>query len=456
MTAAERIAEWALDLSLADVPQEVVEQAKLHALDAIGCGYAASALGVATQGRVAMLELGGEPQSSVIGVEECLPAPNAAFANAMLCHALDYDDTHPHSLAHISVVVVPAALAAAEARGASGGDLVAALIAGNEIVARVGAAATGLFHDRGFHPTSVCGIFGGTAAAARLADADAATAVSALGIAASFAGGLFAYLNDGTPTKPLHPGWAAHGSLLAARLAALGGEGPPGAIDGRFGFYNAFAGLEPGAMPIEDELADLGERWETLRIAYKAFPACHFIHGSLGATAGLGPLDPDEIEDILVTIPQTGVPLVLEPADKKMLPRSVYEAKLSLQYSTARMLVHGNAGLPAYSEEAIADQRVLALAAKVRHESKEFASYPGGFPGGVRITMRDGRMLEAELLHERGAAENPLTAEQIRAKVRENAELALDEQRVAALEDAIVHLDELESVRGLLNEGVLA
>jgi 2-methylcitrate dehydratase PrpD len=449
--AAERIAEWAVGLTLEDVPEDVVEQAKLHLLDTIGCGFAASAVGVATEGRTAMAELGGEPQASVIGLDEALPAPSAAFANAMLCHALDYDDTHPDSLAHIGVVVVPAALAAAEAGGASGRDFVAGLLVGNEVVARIGAAASGLFHERGFHPTSVCGVFGGTSAVARVAGADAATATSALGIAASFASGVFAYLNDGTPTKPIHPGWAAHGSLLAARLSALGSEGPPGAIDGRFGLYNAYVGLAPGEEgPIAEQLSDLGTRWETRRIAYKAFPACHFTHGSLAATAGLGRLDPDEIEDILVTVPATGVPLVLEPAEQKMAPRTVYEAKFSLQYSTARMLVHGSAGLSAYTSEAIADPRVLALASNVRYEIKEFSSYPGAFPGGVRITMRDGRVLEGELLYERGAAENPLTPEEIRAKFRENAGLALDPAEVEALEEAIVRVDELESVRGLL------
>ena len=456
MTAAQTIAEWATRLAPEDVPEDVLEHAKLHFLDAIGCGYAASALGVATEGRSAMAELGGEPQASVVGLDAALPAPNAALANAMLCHGLDYDDTHSDSVSHVSVVVCPAALATAEAQGSSGAELLTAIVAGNEVVTRVGMAASGRFHARGFHPTAVCGIFGGTAAAARLIGADAPATASALGIAGSFAGGLFAYLNDATATKPFHPAWAAHGSVLAARLASLGGEGPPGVIEGRFGLYPAFVGAEQGEIPIAEQLADLGSRWETTRIAYKPYPACHFIHGSLGATARLSPLDPDGIEEVLVTVPAAGVSLVLEPADKKVAPRTVYEAKFSLQYSTAAMLVTGAAGLSAYSDEAIADPRVLDLARRVRYETKEYETYPAAFPGGVRITMRDGRVLEAELPHQRGGPENPLSADEVRAKFHENAGLALPEAAVDSLEEAILSLEQLEDVTGLLRQPVAA
>src|SRR5207237_6426497 len=157
----------------------------------------------------------------------------------------------------------------------------------------------------------------------------------ALGIAGSFAGGLFAYLDDATPTKPMHPAWAAHGGLLATRLASLGAEGPPGVFENRFGIYYAFVGATQGEVDLAAQLEDLGSRWETLRIAYKPYPACHFIHGSLGATAALvGQLEPDEIEEIVVTVPEAAVPLRLEPAASKHAPPSEYEPKFTRQYPT--------------------------------------------------------------------------------------------------------------------------
>jgi 2-methylcitrate dehydratase PrpD len=450
-TAAQRLAEFTGSLAFDEIPPDVVETAKLHLLDTLGCGLAAHGLGVATEGRTAMAELGGETQASVIGLDAGLPAANAAFANAMLCHGLDFDDTHSESIAHVSVVVCPAAVAAGEAAGASGRELLAAIVGGNEVVTRVGMAASGAFHARGFHPTAICGIFGATTAAARLAGAGAEATTSALGIAGSFAGGLFAYLDDATPTKPMHPAWAAHGGLLATRLATLGAEGPPGVLEGRFGVYHAFVGAEKDEIDVGGQLDDLGSRWETLRIAIKPYPACHFIHGSLGATASLlGSVSPDEVADILVWVPAAGVPLVLEPAETKLAPRSEYEAKFSLQYSTAAMLVHGRVGVSSYSDEAIADPRVLALAAKVRHEVREYDSYPAAFPGGVRITTTDGRVVEADLPYQRGGPENPMTADEIRAKFRENASLALDDAQVESLEDAVMSVEERSDVRGLL------
>jgi 2-methylcitrate dehydratase PrpD len=453
MTAAERFAAWALELDLDAVPPDVVAAAKLHVLDVVGCGLAAHGLGVATEGRTAMTELGGEPEASVIGLGTGLPAPNAAFANAMLCHGLDFDDTHSDSVSHVSTVVVPAALALAEARDADGRELLTAIVAGNEIVTRIGMATPGAFHARGFHPTAICGIFGATAAAARLRGVSAADAASAFGIAGSMASGLFAYLDDGTATKPIHPAWAAHGALLAARLTELGAEGPPGVLEGRFGVFHAFVDTR---IDLEPQLADLGEHWETPRIAFKSYPACHFVHGSLGATASLlDGLDPAEIEDVVVIVPEAGVSLVLEPAASKVAPRTDYEGKFSLQYSTAAMLVHGRVGLTTYTTEALADTRVLELARKVRYETKEYASYPAAFPGGVRIRLRDGRTLDADLPHQLGAPENPMSEEQVREKFRENAALAGG--GFERLEETVLALEEAADVRGLLAaQGVAA
>jgi 2-methylcitrate dehydratase PrpD len=453
MTAAERFAAWALELDLDAVPPDVAAAAKLHVLDVLGCGLAAHGLGVATEGRRAMTELGGEPEASVIGLGTGLPAPNAAFANAMLCHGLDFDDTHSDSVSHVSTVVVPAALALAEARDADGRELLTAIVAGNEIVTRIGMATPGAFHARGFHPTAICGIFGATAAAARLRGVSAADAASAFGIAGSMASGLFAYLDDGTATKPIHPAWAAHGALLAARLAELGAEGPPGVLEGRFGVFHAFVDTR---IDLEPQLADLGEHWETPRIAFKSYPACHFVHGSLGATASLlDGLEPAEIEDVVVIVPEAGVSLVLEPAASKVAPRTDYEGKFSLQYSTAAMLVHGRVGLTTYTTEALADTRVLELARKVRYETKEYASYPAAFPGGVRIRLRDGRTLDADLPHQLGAPENPMSEEQVREKFRENAALAGG--GFERLEETVLALEEAADVRGLLAaQGVAA
>ncbi|HEY5057521.1 MAG TPA: MmgE/PrpD family protein [Gaiellaceae bacterium] len=440
---AARLAEWALALRPDEIPAAVREAAKLHLVDALGCGLAASALGIATEGRTIALEQGGRGEATVIGGEAAVPAASAALANGMLCHALDFDDTHADSVCHVSVVVVPAALAAAEAAHVAGAELLTAVVAGTELVARIGMAASGAFHARGFHPTSICGVFGAAAVAARLSGLDARTATSALGLAGSAASGLFAYLDDGTPTKPVHAGLAAQAGLVAARLAALGAEGPPSVLEARFGVYRAFADAD--ADTLDDQLDDLGERWETPRSAFKKYPCCHYSHGSLGATARLVAEhrpDPARIREIEVSVPPgPAASLVLEPTAEKQAPRTTYEAKFSLQYSTAALLVTGRLDVETYTDAALRDPAVLALAQRVRYRVRDFGNASHAFPGGVRIVLDDGSELAAELAFQEGAPENPLGRVEVEAKFRANARPALGDAGADELLLALRDLD---------------
>jgi len=453
-TAAERLAAFTTDLAYEAIPADVVEAAKLHLLDTLGCGLAAHALDVATAGRAAAAEMAGivgPAGATVIGLGRGLPAAPAAFANAMLCHGLDFDDTHGDAVCHVSVVVGPAALAVGEARGAPGRDVVAALVGGSEVVARLGMAAGGLFHRRGFHPTSVCGIFGATAAAARLGGLDPPATTRALGIAGSLASGLLAFLEDGSPTKPIHPGWAAHGAVMAARLVAHGAAGPAAVLESRHGLYDAFVGQDGQAL--ERELSDLGARWETPRIAYKPYPACHYAHGVLGAAeraTGGRALPPDDIAEVVVTVPEAAVPVVLEPAEVKAAPRTDYEGKFSLPYSTAAMLVRGAVDVATYTEAAIGEPVVLDVARRVRYEVRPYPTAGRAFPGGIRIRLRDGRTLEADCPHQKGAPENPLSPADVAAKFRRNAGLALPPAAVAALEAAVLGLERVRDLTAAL------
>lgn len=448
-TVAEQLADFTSSLSVDTLPAEVVDAAKLHALDTLGCGLAAFAVGVASGAREAVLEEGATGPATAIGVPDGVPSTDAAFYNAVTCHALDFDDTHTGSVAHVSVAVIPAALAAADAYGAGGADLLAAIVAGNEVVNRLGMAAGPLFHNVGFHPTAILGVFGATAATARLRGLDAATTRQALGIAGSLAAGVLEHLSDGSSTKRLHPGFAARSGVLASRLAAFGETGPSTVIEGRFGLYNAF--LRRSDLDIDGQLADLGERWETPNIAYKPYPACHFLHAAVDATAEAtsGGVDVDDIEEIVAVAPADVVPIVLEPLAAKHAPRSEYDAKFSLPYSVAHQLVHGKVDVMTYVGDAIREPRVLELARRVRYETKDFPTFGEAFPGGVRVRLKDGSVLEAELPHQRGGAGNPLTAGEVRAKYAGNAGLALAADDVSALENAVLRLEELPTTEAL-------
>ena len=441
-TASERLAAFSGALTLDAVPPAVRQAATLHLLDALGTGLAAHALGVATEGRAILDDLGGPGPATVIGRPRPVQPAAAAFANAMLCHGLDYDDTHGPSICHVTTVVGPAALAAGQAARRSGAEVLAAQVAGSEVVTRLGAAASGVFHARGFHPTSVCGIFGATVAAARLTGLGEAATAEALGVAGSLASGLLAFLADGTPTKPIQAGWASHGAVVAARLAGAGARGPRSVLEGRFGLFHAFAGQE--AIDLEGALDDLGAHWETPRVAFKAYPACHLMHGALGAlSAAVGgrALPVEAVAEVLVQVPKAVVPIVLEPAAEKAAPRSEYDGRFSLPFSAAALLATGRLDLRSFGPGPRADRALLGLAGRVRYEPGDFPAGASPFAGRARVRLTDGRVVEAECLHQKGGPENPMEQEEVIGKYRANAGLALGTAAVATLERAVLEIE---------------
>jgi 2-methylcitrate dehydratase PrpD len=440
--AAVRVAEFALGLAFADLPEPVVQRAKLHILDAIGCGLAAAAARTATEGREVAAMDGGTPESTVIGLAARLPAAAAAMANGMLCHGLDYDDTFAATGTHISTVAVPATLAVAELMGASGEAALGAFVAAAEIVIALGLAAPFAMHRRGFHATSVYGVFGAAAATARLRGLDAPQTISALGIAGSLASGIFEYLADGSPTKPIHAGWAAQAGVKAALLAERGASGPATVFEGRFGIFATYADLKE--TPLDESLGRLGQVWHTPAIAFKPYPACHFMHGSLDAARqALGDrrLDPGEVDSILASVAKDAVPFVLEPQHDKQAPRTKYDAKFSLPFSVAAMLMDGEVGVGTYVAERLRDPWLLELAAKVRYEVKPYPSSTDAFPGGIRIELVGGQALEADVPQQRGGPANPLSEVDIREKFRSNARLALTPEDTDRLEARLLSLE---------------
>lgn len=436
MYAAERLAEWSSALQFREIPADVVEAAKFHILDAVGTGLAALALDQLTAPRAVALEIGGEPEATALGLPRRVGAGAAALANGSMMHALDFDDTHEVALVHSSVVVASTVLAVGEAVGASGEEAVAAAVTGYEISSRIGLANPGGFHLRGFHPTSVCGVFAAAAAAARLRGLSAQQTTNALGIAGSQASGLMEFLADGSQTKPLHAGWAAFAGITAAALAAHGATGPASVIEGRFGLLASHLDeFDESALD-----AELGSRWETTQIAFKAYPSCHCSHAVLDAVAGIE-IGADDVEELVALVPgDVAVGLVLEPAERKQRPTTPYDAKFSLPYCIAALLVRGELGVNAFTAAAIEDEQVLEIAAKVTYEVVEFEN-GNDLSGGIRAKA-GGRNLEARVLRPRGGPANPLSEEELREKFGRNASLALADDEVQRLLDTLAKLED--------------
>ena len=248
MTLSEGLARFAAELRFEDLPAEVVEDLKLRVLDCLGVALAARGLPApAAVGRVLAATPARGPSTALDGSGRTSAAA-AALVNGTLAHALDFDDTHLPSIVHPSAPLVPAVLATAEATGASGRELLTALSAGYEVGLRLAQAQyderrrTSTMFERGLHATSLIGAPAGAVACAKLRGLAAEGIADALAIACSLGSGLIEANRTGGTVKPLHCGWAAHGAVIAAELAQAGMTGPPTVLEGRFGFFGAFAG----------------------------------------------------------------------------------------------------------------------------------------------------------------------------------------------------------------------
>ncbi len=447
-TPAEVLADFSHSLTVSRLPAAVVANAKLRILDTVGIALASTRQDFAGPLLRAVGGWGEAPKAAtVIGTARRVPAASAALANGALAHGLDFDDTHTGSITHASACVVPPALALGEAQRLPGRDVLVAAVAGWESITRIGAAAPNAFHARGFHATGVCGTFAATLVAGRALRLGPRKIVHALGVAGSMAAGIFEYLEDGSWVKRLHPGWAAHSGVIAATLAANGFTGPSTVFEGRFGFFRTHLG--DTAYDLARVTKDLGHEWETLAISFKPYPCCHYNHAFIDAVLGLvrtGTVRADDVERVECRIAPGQVPIVCEPVAAKVRPRTPYDAQFSLPWAVAVALIDGQVTLDSFSAKRINDPRVLALAERVVHVADSTSDFPRVFPGWVVVRLRDGRVVEARERVNRGSPENPLAAEEIRAKFRDNAGRVLPRTAVAELESLLEDLERLRDV----------
>jgi len=448
---AARFARWVRALSLEQVPPGVVARARLLTLDTLGNALAAAPTPFGRAVVETAERLGGAAESAVIGSRARVAAANAVLANGTLAHGLDFDDTREDAIVHTGSVAVTTALAVGEAVGASGAATLEAMIASVEIMCRVGLAVPGRFHARHFHPTALTGSFAAAAAAGRLYGLGEAELAHAFGVCGSQASGIIEYLADGSWTKRFHPGWAAHAGVVAALLARAGFTGPARVFEGEQGFYEAFAGgHEPERL---DALAaTLGQGWELERLTFKPYPCGSIAHPYMDCALRLREsqaLHPDAVAAIVCRTAAGPVPRLWEPLAAKRAPQNGYAAKFSLPYLIAVMLVRGGAGLGDFTDDAVGDPRVLALAARVAYEVDPTIDYPRQFVGHVRVTLADGRVLEARQDHPRGGPDFPMTDKELEAKFRDNARRALPEERIDRIVDEIARLAELDSLTPL-------
>jgi 2-methylcitrate dehydratase PrpD len=451
VTILREISRFAVRVRDGDVERDVLRDARRRVTDITGIALAASGMEPARVVGGVISGWGGEEQASVIGHSDGYPTASAALLNGTLAHALDFDDTHLPSVLHPSAAVVPAALAAAEAVGASGPDLLAAVAAGDELVVRVGMAGydpalgNSIFFEKGLHATSIAGTMGAALAAAMVYGLDEDDIGHAVAISVSMGAGIIEANRTGGTVKRVHCGWAAHAGITAAELAAHGLTGPPTVFEGRFGFLQAY--LDDRAS--EEALTrGLGKDWELTRTFFKPYPANHFTHAGIDAALKLREegLDVREVEDIELGVPSAVLRTIAQPEEEKARPQTGYAAQFSGPFTVATALVGGGGlgvSLDDFTDEDVKDPVKLDLASRVRCVADEECDriFPNQFPAVLRVQLKSGEAREARVPHNRGGPENPLSDEDLETKFRTNAGRVLPEERIEELDAALKALE---------------
>ena len=414
LTLSGELADFALGLSLDQVPADLVRKAKGHMLDALGIALASSGFDFAGPVLDGARKLGLGGESHAIGTGAKLPAAGAALVNGTLIHGLDFDDTHIGAIYHATAPALAAALAAGEAAGATGTEFLTSLIAGLEIGCRLARAAGGGFHDRGFHPTALCGAFAATFTAGRLMGANRQALVSAVGLCGSMAAGLLE-LQDSW-LKRMHPGWAAHCGIAAAGLGISGFRGPPTMLEGGHGFYHAHLGKTPTGDASPDR--GIGRDWSIAGIGLKPYPCCHFTHGFVDCALELrGRVRMEDIESVDCPLHKRLMHMVSGPTR----PSEPYAAMFSVPYIVALALVTGEVGLAAFHDRGVSDPAVLAISDRTSCSEDPGSDFPAHFPGEVRITLKSGEVASHRVATSFGTPERPLSEADVEAKFMANA-----------------------------------
>src|SRR6516164_7418077 len=375
-------------------------------------GYVRSALGACDDD-------GG---CTAIGHRRTLTAAGAAFVNGTAAHGEDFDDTFEGGPVHAGAVVVPAVLAACERYKLDGRMALMGFAVGTEILCRLSLVVPKAVHKAGFHPTAIFGVMGAAAGVGAALGLDARQIVDALGIAGSMAGGIIEYLAEGAWTKRLHAGWAAQSGLRAALLARQGFVGPRTVFEGIHGLYHGFAHTTQGDY--QALTGDFGRCWVTDTLAFKPYPCGTMAQPYIDCARRLAAqgIRPEDVEAILCEVAEGTVHRLWEPLADKQRPRNGYAAKFAVPYLLATGFVHGGVGLGAFTESAIRDARVLALAAKVKFVIDPDNPYPNNYTGHVKATLKDGSVVEEREPYLRGGAQEPLTRQDVTDKFMLNAE----------------------------------
>lgn len=443
MELSKTLAHHVSSVTYDDLPEDVVAFTKLCIMDYFGCAIAGSKTPPVQMIYDLIGDMGGKEQATLIpgGSSSVI---NAAFVNGAASHIVELDDIHKSSIIHAATVVIPASLAVAEWKKATGKELITAIVLGYEICYRIGEAVSPS-HYYYWHNTATCGTFGATIAASKILGLSVEQIIHALGNAGSQAAGLWEFIEDGAMTKQLHPGKAAMNGVISALLAEKGFTGAEKILEGERGFFKAMSEAYD-----ERKMTDqLGDTFKIMENSFKIHASCRHTHHVMDLMIALtkeSPVSLQNIEKVTVKTYQVALDITDDPK-----PETVYAAKFSIQYCTALALLTGKGGLDVFHEEMLWDKDIRELMKRVDVQVDQDINnaYPEKWGANIEIKWTTGETITAETDFPKGDPENPVSSEELRQKFMNLATNIPEEER-EKLASQVFKLETLPTIEQIM------
>ena len=438
------------------LPAEAVLAAKRSILDTLGTTLAGSTSEGIDMVHELIHDWGGKKESTLIAFGEKVPALNAAFINATMGHARDYDDSHFLAVAHSGVCVLPAALAVAERRGkTSGKELITAVALGIDLMNRLGISVGLKSAAHGWHNTSVWGIFGATAACGKILKLNEEKLINAIGIAYSQASGTAQCMRDGALTKRMQPGFAAKAAVLSALLAEKGYTGSRDSLEGESGLFRVYHG---GKYDRTLLVAELGKYFEVCNLKFKAYPSCGLTHNAITAALELVnqyQIKPEDVDKITVAVGESVYSMVCLPLETKQRPPVIVHAQFSLPYSVARAFVYRKVCLNDFTPDAIRDPAVLEISRKIEPKLVPELTRQKGFDSVIlEVQTLGGKKYSKRVDVLKGSLDDPITNEELVEKFKDCASHSvkhIKKQNIDKAAELILNIDTVDDIRDVVS-----
>ena len=450
MGITEELAEYCGALKFGQLTEQVVDRVKYLFLDFIGVTCRGSQEDSSKSIYRFITEMRcGHRGGVIIGTKKRAPYVYAALANAASSHAIEMDDVNNEASLHPGVVIFPSALATGEMIGANGKSFIEAVVLGYDVMVRLGKALGPENHyKRGFHPTATCGPFGSSVVASKIMGLKAERIANAMGIAGSQAAGSMEFLAQGTWTKRLHPGWAAHSGMIAAQLAQKGFRGPTSIIEGRDGFLRAYSDGSDESKVLEG----IGSQFEILRTSLKPHACCRYMQPPIDGILKIvreNDIQPDQVQRVRLGILRAGFPIVVEPKEIKYKPQSIVDAQFSMPFGAAVALLYRKAGLNEFHLSKIRSEEVKQMMERVEciEDPDLEKTYPKQWCATVEILIEGGKRYFAKVEYCKGDPENPLSWEELIEKFHDLSGRSMTKGRRLKILDEVRNFEKIKNLR---------